>query len=270
MNLSPPDFISLYDAIEKHAGVSFHNYAPASIQRRVERFLQLKHQSLEGALRKLKQDPSFGEEMVEEITVNVTEMFRDPIFFIALQRLVFPELAKLKSISSWHAGCSTGEEVVSTAILLKEHGLLTHSSLLGTDINKSVIQKAQQGTYATRQLNSYLEAYHLAGGNGNLLDYFTESKNSFHLTPEIKRSCAFLSGGILQMPDHKKFDMVMCRNTLIYFDLSMQDEVMRIIHHNLNMGGFLCLGEKETLRFTSRSYRFKEIDSVHKIYQKID
>lgn len=270
MNLSHSDIIALCDAIENSVGVRFHNYAPASLKRRIERYLNMKQQNMDDALRNLKRDQGFAEDMVEEITVNVTEMFRDPQFFKQLQGLVFPALAKLKAISFWHAGCSSGEEVVSTAILLKEHGLLMNSSLLGTDMNKAVIQKAQQGSYATRQLTAFLDAYYLAGGKENLFDYFSEKHGSFHLIPEIKRSCAFINGNILKMPDHKKFDVVMCRNTLIYFDLHMQDAVMNILHNNLNMGGFLCLGEKETLRFTALSFKFREIDPIHKIYQKVD
>lgn len=270
MNLTHSEMLAICDAIEASVGIRFHNYAPASLQRRVERFLHLKHLSVDGFLRALKQDSHFGEEFIEEVTVNVTEMFRDPVFFKQLQHLVFPKLAKLESAALWHAGCSTGEEVVSTAILLKEHSLLKKATLLGTDINKTVIEKAQQARYGSRQLNSYLDSYFLAGGQENLLDYFAENNGTHRLNDEIKRSCAFISGGILQMPDHKKFDLVMCRNTLIYFDLSMQDQVMHILHRNLNMGGFLCLGEKETLRFTALSYRFIEIDPVNKIYQKVD
>jgi len=236
----------------------------------MERYLSMKHQTVAGALKMLSQSLSFAEDMIEEITVNVTEMFRDPEFFKQLQGLVFPVLAKHQAVSIWHAGCSTGEEVFSTAILLKEHGLLENTTLLGTDLNKGVVLKAQQALYASRQLNTHLDAYFLAGGRGNLLDYFTEENGTHHLKAEIKSSCAFVHSPILRTPEHKKFDLIMCRNTLIYFDLSMQDAVMKILHRNLNLGGFLCLGEKETLRFTALSFKFKEIDPINKIYQKVD
>lgn len=195
-------------------------------------------------------------------------MFRNPEFFAAMQKEVFPHFQKAESISCWHAGCSSGEEVYSLAILLQEHGLLKKSKLTGWDLNPEMIAKAQRGSISERQLNAFLDAYFLANGQSHLQDYFTTRSGVSFLHPEIIQSCCFEAGNILNMKNPEDFDMILCRNTLIYFDLALQDEVVKVFYENLKPGGFLCLGEKESIRFTSFANRFEELDPVNKIFQK--
>ncbi|MDX5320095.1 MAG: protein-glutamate O-methyltransferase CheR [Bacteroidota bacterium] len=268
IDLSNQELLELCDRIANRTGVRFHHYAKASLKRRLERFMQLKQKNMEKLLRDLEKNQELAEHLVEEITVNVTEMFRNPEFFHRLQELVFPELEQERQIKIWHAGCSTGEEVFSTAILLKEHGLLERSTLLGTDLNNQVIQKAKSGSLALRQINAYLDAYFLSAGHFHLQDYFEVKGQTAHLKTDILRSCIFRTEEITSHKNEGQYDLIMCRNTLIYFDLEMQDKVIDVFFRNLKSGGFLCLGEKETIRFTRHAHRFDEVDMATKIYRK--
>lgn len=231
--------------------------------------MNLKGRTAASLIKELSKSKEIAGQLVIAITVNVTEMFRNPEFFKALQQDVFPDFFELAQLKVWHAGCSSGEEVYSLAILLKEHHLLENSQLLGWDLNPEMVAKASKGILSDRQLNAYLDAYFLAGGKTHLQDYFQSKSGVSTLNQEILSHCQFQTGNIQNFHTKEPLDMILCRNTLIYFDLSLQDEIVNVFYNSLKKGGFLCLGEKESIRFTSKAHLFEEVSSTQKIFRKI-
>jgi chemotaxis protein methyltransferase CheR len=257
---------AIYDA----SGYDFSNYSMPSLLRRLQRFIDLKKIiDLPLFLEQLHNDDILLNEFIEEITVNVTEMFRDPYFFNILRKEVIPQLKELSSIKIWHAGCSTGEEPYSMAILLKEAGILDKTIIYATDINQSVLQKASKGKFSVDLLKSYESNYKEAELKGNFNDHIEVHEGNFIMLEELRNKIIFSTHNLVTDSGFNQFDLIICRNVLIYFNKQLQDDILQTFYNRLNNHGFLALGSKETLMFSSIEKNMDTYNSQFRIWRKM-
>lgn len=269
-NVTDIQLTELTDLINRVHGFDFSNYSKASLKRRLSRIIMLKKISFPELCKQLSSESNFFQWFLEEVTVNVTEMFRDPSFFKALRAQVVPELAKLNHIRIWSAGCSSGEEVYSMSILLNHAGLGGKSFLYGTDINGEVLNEARKGVYSLRKLKSYEDNYIQSELPWTLLDHFTLMNDAASLQPVFRQNTLFSVHNLINDSVFNEFQMISCRNVFIYFEASLQEKILSLFYNSLAPDGFLCLGTKETIRFPDMKSKFKVINSRANIYQKID
>lgn len=260
------ELISWINAIH---GFDFSGYSRASLKRRVTRIMEMYGFELFDLKAILVNDHRFFEEFVVQITVNVTEMFRDPSFFRALREKVIPYLTSFPRIKVWNAGCSTGEELYSYAILLKQEGLLDRSFLYGTDINPRVLDTAKAGVYPLLNMKQYSENYLLTGYPGSMADYYTAQYDAAAISHELKKNTLFSVHNLVSDGAFNEFEVISCRNVLIYFQSDLQRRVLQLFYDSLCSFGFLCLGAKESLRSFDTEGRFRVVDKSENIYQKI-
>jgi len=252
-----------------HYGYDFTDYSPASLKRRINRLYVLdRFPSFAEFRYRLKSDPEYLKRFIEQITVTVTEMFRDPSFYKSLREDVLPALGTYPFIRVWHAGCSTGEEVYSMAILLKEANLFHKSLLYATDINPDVLEKASQGVFPLGSMKQYSENYILSGGKNDFSSYYTASYDRVKFDESLSKRIIFSTHNLVSDHSFNEFQLIVCRNVLIYFDKGLQSKVFELFYGSLENLGFLALGSKETLRFAPIAGRFKQVSS-EKIWRKI-
>lgn len=259
----------LINLIKKIHGFDFSGYSKASFKRRLARVMQLKKLNFLDLKYMLVNQPDFFQYFLEEITVNVTEMFRDPLFYKALNQQVLPYLSTFQHIKIWSAGCSTGEEVYSLAILLQEAGLRKKSFVYGTDVNTEVLREAKRGIYSLRKIKSYAENYQYSGLPGTITDHFTMLYDAATIHAELRQNTLFSVHNLISDSVFNEFQMISCRNVFIYFDSELQEKILDLFYRSLCPLGFLCLGSKEAIRSDSFRKRFKVISSKENIYQKI-
>jgi chemotaxis protein methyltransferase CheR len=255
--------------IHSKYGYDFQGCAKASFYRRVKRFLE--HKKLKG-IPELKNlifisDVQF-ESFLQEITVNVTEMFRDPTFFLSLRQKVVPILSTYPHIRIWDAGCSTGEELYSLAILLQEEGLLERTKIYATDINQKVLKKAKEGIFPAGNIQLYTGNYYAAGGSKEFSSYFRCNYGSAKFSSSLIKNVIFYPHNLATDFSFNEFHLILCRNVLIYFNKDLQERVLGLFHESLVSLGYLCLGKKETLGLSGYSKSFEAIDKENKIYRK--
>src|ERR1700727_1821526 len=232
-------------------GYDFSEFSKASFHRRNNRCFTLdKFPSFAEFRYRLQTDNYYFRRFVEEITVNVTEMLRDPSFYRTLRTTILPVLATYPFIRIWHAGCSTGEEVYSMAILLKEAGLLHKSLLYGTDINPLVIEKARKGIFPVTQMQKYSENYIQSGGVKDLSRYYTANYHLAKFDSPLTAKIIFSTHNLVSDFSFNEFQLILCRNTLIYFERDLQSKVFKLFDYSLENFGYLALGSKESLRFS--------------------
>jgi chemotaxis protein methyltransferase CheR len=230
----------------------FMSYSRESFKRRINRLYVLEqYQSFDEFRTKLKADEAYIEHLIDRITVKVTEMFRDLSLFRELRTEVLSELADRPLIRVWHAGCSTGEEVYSMAILLHEAGLLEKSHIVATDINPYVLAKAREGIFSETLLRAYEENYYLAGGERDFRSYFTATAKGDKISEQISSPIVFNFHSLASDGYLNRFDLVFCRNVLIYFDQTLRERALDLLDISTGPGSFLVLGERETLKFSS-------------------
>ena len=259
----------LIDIVKKIHGFDFSDYTEASFKRRLARIMMLKKLEFYDLKHVLVNDPDFFQEFLEEITVNVTEMFRDPAFYKALNSQVVPYLSTYQHIKIWCAGCSSGEEVYSLAILLNEEKLSKKSFIYGTDINTGVLNEARKGIYSLRKIKSYAENYLLTGLPGSLTDHFTMMYDAAAIHSELKQNTLFSVHNLISDTGFNEFQMITCRNVFIYFEIELQYKILDLFYKSLCPLGYLCLGNKETIRSDAFRKKFKVINQKENIYQKI-
>jgi len=258
----------LNDLFDIH-GYDFTNYSRASIKRRILRLYSLdKFPSFAELRYRVKTDISYLKRFVEEITVNVTEMFRDPIFYLSLRNDVLPLLGTKPFIRIWHAGCSTGEEVYSMAIMLKEAGLLKKTLIYATDLNPTVLEKVRKGIFPLNQMKQYSESYISSGGQKDFSSYYTANYGQAKFDQELSDKIIISTHNLVSDSSFNEFDLILCRNVLIYFDKDLQDRVLRLFDASLSSLGYLALGTKETLKFSAIQNNFKQLNR-EKIWKKI-
>jgi chemotaxis protein methyltransferase CheR len=259
----------LIDIVKKIHGFDFSDYTEASFKRRLARIMMLKKLEFYDLKHVLVNDPDFFQEFLEEITVNVTEMFRDPAFYKALNSQVVPYLSTYQHIKIWCAGCSSGEEVYSLAILLNEEKLSKKSFIYGTDINNGVLNEARKGIYSLRKIKSYAENYLFTGLPGSLTDHFTMMYDAAAIHSELKQNTLFSIHNLISDTGFNEFQMITCRNVFIYFEIELQYKILDLFYKSLCPLGYLCLGNKETIRSDAFRKKFKVINQKENIYQKI-
>ena len=259
--------IILRDLLELYY-YDFTYYSRDSFKRRVNRLYKLeKFQSFEEFRTKVRVDKNYIDHFIDRITVNVTEMFRDQNFFLELRRVIIPQLAKLPTIRVWHAGCSTGEEVYSVAILLHELGLLEKSEIYATDINPHVLTKARSGIFPVSLMQLYAKNYVLSGGEKPFSAYYDTTPQGEKFKEFFRSRMTFASHSLANEGYINRFDLIVCRNVLIYFDKALQERAFRLFDVSMGPGAFLALGEKETVKFSDISHKFVQI-GPEKIWKK--
>lgn len=258
----------LLEAIYLRYGYDFRHYAPESIYRRIQSVLERKSLPTISDLQKeILHKPQAFESFVALLTVNTTEMFRDPAFFSALREEVFPFLQTYPSLKIWHAGCSTGEEVYSLAILLQEAGLYERSLIYATDISAAVLEKAKQGIYPLEYFREASENYKKAGGKGALSDYAHASYDSVTMDATLKRNLVFAQHNLATDASFGEMHLILCRNVMIYFGRNLQNRVLNLMGESLKAKGFLCLGRQETLYFTECERDYEQVGE-ERIFRK--
>ena len=269
-DLSPTEVDDILTVIRLTYGYDLTGYVRASLKRRIVRCMGLANIQTAYALRfQLVNDPAFFDWFLQAIMVNVTEMFRDPPFYVSLREKVLPLLASYPIIKIWHAGCSTGEEVYSMAILLKEANLLERSRIYATDLNAANLEKARQGIVSLADLKAYGENYRLVGGRNELSDYYTVQTKQAIMHKLLRDSILFAQHNLVTDRVFNEFQLVCCRNVLIYFNKDLQNQVIRLFHDSLAPLGFLAIGTKESLLFTEMRTRFETISDTNKIFRRI-
>ena len=250
-------------------GYDFSNYARASLKRRVSRLMIIdRFPSFAELFYKIKSDPGYLTHLVQELTVNVTEMFRDPVLFKTMREQVLPVLATHPFIRIWHAGCSTGEEVYSMAILLHEANLLHKSLLYATDINPSVIENIRKGFFPMSQMKYFSENYILSGGRDDFSAYYTAKYEWAKFDEKLTSKMIVATHNLVSDRSFNEFQLIICRNVLIYFDKVLQDKVLTLFDDSLETLGYLILGAKENTRFSPLAHKYAQLQK-EKIWRKI-
>ncbi len=261
---------SLIKEVYDRYGYDFSEYSRASFKRRINRICLIDRFTSFAELRyTVLNDPEYLKRFIEEITVNVTEMFRDPFFFKTLREKILPQLGTYPLIRIWVAGCSTGEEAYSIAILLKEANLYHKSLIYGTDLNPSVLEKARAGIFPLQQMKLYSENYMLSGGTKDFSDYYTANYDSVRFDKNLQQKLILSTHNLVSDSSFNSFQLIICRNVLIYFDRGLQEKVFRLFDNSLENLGFLALGAKETLRFSKLDKNYHQVDE-QRIWKKLD
>lgn len=259
----------LLEAIFQRYGYDFRSYSRASLRRRVEQHLLIaRYKHIGELIHALLHSGEAFAALLSFLTINVTEMFRDPDFYRAFREKIVPVLKTHPFIKIWHAGCATGEEIYSMAILLEEEGLYDRCQIYATDIDKEVLEKARKGIFSVADLRKYTENYIKAGGKGSLSDYYTAKYDNVIMEPRLKKNVIFADHDLATDQVFGEMQVIFCRNVIIYFNRELQNRVFQLFYDSLDIGGTLCLGSKESLRFASCADQFDVIDKAQRIYRK--
>ena len=257
------------DALFRRYGYDFRNYARASIRRRARYILAKTGQKhMADLIPMLLRDEKFALSAIYDFSITVTEMFRDPDFYRAVRQTIAPYLKTYPFIKIWMAGCATGEEVYSLAILLYEEGLFDRVKIYATDFNGEALKKAADGIYTLKDMQLYTANYQKAGGRRAFSEYFLAEYNYAIIDQAFKSNIFFASHNLVTDGPFNEVQAIFCRNVFIYFDRSLQNRVANTFVDSLSRGGFLCLGSKESLEFSAVMDQFKVIDAAQRIYQK--
>jgi chemotaxis protein methyltransferase CheR len=260
----------LLEGIYRHYGYDFREYAPASLRRRIWNVIQAeKLKTVSGLQERLLHDPACMEQFLLALSVNVTAMFRDPEFYRVFRKKVVPLLRTYPSIKIWHAGCSTGEEVYSMAIVLEEEGLLDRCTIYATDINEAVLKKARAGIFPLENMKEYTANYLQAGGTHSFSEYYTAGYGSAILRPPLGKNIVLAQHNLVTDGPFNQFHVIWCRNVTIYFNKTLQRRVHRLLYESLITFGVLGLGSKETLKSSPYEEKFETLGSGLPLYRKI-
>lgn len=269
LEISTGELNSLIILIKNIYGFDFENYSVASLKRRFIRFMNDQKLSCFDLSNRLTNDAEFFECLLKAVTVNVTDMFRDPYVFRYINSQIIPYLSSYPHIKIWSAGCSTGEELYSMAILLTEGGLYDRSFLYGTDINSEVLASAKKGIYNLKKMKVYSANYLEVCGKKSLSQHYTANYDAALINRSLKKNVLFSFHNLVSDAPFNEFQIILCRNVLIYFNTDLQETVIRLLYNSLANLGFLCLGSKETIRNTEWRKKFRLVDQKSNIYQKI-
>ena len=260
----------LLEGVFRHYGFDFRAYAYASIRRRLWKRVEGEElRTISQLQARILHDADAMERLLLDLSVNVTSMFRDPGFYREFRATVVPLLRTYPFIRIWHAGCSTGEEVFSMAILLEEEGLYDRARLYATDINDVVLQRAKQGIFPLERMQEYTENYIKAGGTRSFSEYYTAKYDGALFSPALTRNIVFSQHNLVTDRSFSEFHVIFCRNVLIYFDKSLQNRVHRLFYESLVMFGVLALGSKESLKFSQFEPCYEKVSSTEKLYKKV-
>jgi len=251
-------------------GYDFREYARSSIRRRILHMMGMeKLQTVSELQDRVLHQERYMERFLKEVSINVTAMFRNPRFYAAFRERVVPLIANLPYIRIWHVGCATGEEVYSMAILLKEENLLDKAKIYATDINEIVLDKGKKGIYPLNQMKEYTDNYIRAGGSGSFSEYYTADNQNAVFSASLQRNVVWAQHNLVTDSSFNEFDIILCRNVLIYFNKSLQNKVHTLLYNSLKTGGVLGLGAAESLKFTTLEDRYEELDRQMKLFRKV-
>lgn len=264
------DIRLLLDTVQERTGLDFNGYAYSSLRRRMERVIrETGSSSIAGLHSRLKTDEQCLATLIATLTVHTTAMFRDPEFFLLLREHVVPVLRTYPFIRFWIAGCSTGEEVYSLAILLQEEGIADRCRIYATDLSEIVIQKARSGIFPLAAMQDYSSNYQRAGGKRPFSDYFTAESDWVIFRRQLRDNVVFGTHNLVSDSSFNEFNVVLCRNVLIYFRRELQERVHRLFHESLVNFGFLGLGRSETVRFTSLRDCYEAVGGNQRLFRKL-
>ena len=260
----------LLEGVFRHYGFDFRSYAYSSLRRRLWKRIRAENLGSVTALQeRVLHDPKVMERLLDDLSVNVTAMFRDPSFYLAFRERVVPMLRTYPFLRVWHAGCSTGEEVISMAILLLEEGLYERTRIYATDINETVLQRARSGIFPLDRMQEYTENYIKAGGTRSFSEYYTAKYDGALFDSSLMRNIVFSQHNLVTDRSFSEFHVILCRNVLIYFDKSLQNRVHSLFYESLVNFGILGLGAKESLRFSKFEDCYEQIEPREKLYRKV-
>ncbi|MEK8129338.1 protein-glutamate O-methyltransferase CheR [Paenibacillus filicis] len=256
-------------AIYEAHGFDFRQYARSSLLRRLHVIRQkagVNH--LSELIPLILHDDRFIRDLLTNMSVTVTEMFRDPDFFLELRTKVIPVLKTYPFVKIWHAGCATGEEVYSMAILLQEEGFYDRVQIYATDMNQQSLKIAEEGIYPLDAIRKFTVTYNSSGGKASFSDYYYAKYQMAKMNEDLKRNIVFTAHNLVTDHAFGEMNMIVCRNVLIYFDRQLQNQVFRLFDQSLVHRGFLCLGSKESLEFSSLRRTYEDVSSRWRIFRK--
>ncbi|QRO00304.1 protein-glutamate O-methyltransferase CheR [Archangium violaceum] len=269
MTLEEIELDLLLEGLVRRYGLDFRGYARASLKRRVWNMVHAQRLETISALQaQVLHDSSKMELLLQHLSVNTTTMFRDPSFFVAFREKIVPHLFSAPFVRIWHAGCSTGEEVYSLAILLMEAGLYERSRIYATDMNASVVERAKSGIFPLEHMREYTANYLRAGGSAAFSDYYTANYDHAIFKAPLRKNIVFAQHNLVSDGTFNEFNVVLCRNVLIYFGTQLQERVHRLLHQSLRRFGILALGRGETLRHTVLENDYDEVDFQERLYRR--
>nr|WP_212121623.1 protein-glutamate O-methyltransferase CheR [Niallia circulans] len=251
-------------------GYDYRNYAYNSIRRRIwHRVHAEKLASITGLLEKILHDSECLKRLIQDFSIHVTEMFRDPAFFLMFREKIVPVLRTYPSIRIWHAGCSTGEEVYSMAMLLDEEGIYEKTKIYATDISADVLTIAKTGVFPIESMRKFTTNYLQAGGKRAFSDYYDVKDATVKFDSSLTKNVVFAQHNLVTDQSFNEFHVILCRNVLIYFDKVLQNKVHQLFYNSLGMFGFLGLGDRESILFTNTADCYEEICRQQKLFKKI-
>jgi len=260
----------LTEGVFDHYGFDFRDYSYPSLRRRIWKRVFAEGLTTVSALTdKVLHEPPAMERLLLDLSINVTAMFRDPTFYVAFRQKVVPLLRTYPFIRIWHAGCSTGEEVYSMAILLQEEGIYDRCRIYATDINEAVLQKAKSGIFPINTMQENTSNYIAGGGHGTFSDYYTARYDYAIFRPQLRENVVFAQHNLVTDASFNHFNVIFCRNVLIYFNNQLQERVQQLFLNSLEMFGILGLGKKETIRYTSVADNFDTLDEEERLYRRV-
>jgi len=260
----------LLEAVYRRYGFDFRQYAQASLKRRLHRRLLAEGlETISQLQSRLLHEPACMERLLVDLSINVTSMFRDPSFYVAFREKIVPVLHTYPFTRLWCAGCSSGEEVYSLAILLQEEGLYERTRLYATDINEHALATARAGVFPLDRMKQYTQNYIRAGGKRDFSEYYVAAYDNAQFSRALTENVVFAQHNLAMDRGFNEFNVIVCRNVLIYFDRALQDDVHGLFYESLGMFGILALGHKESIRFTAYADRYEEMDTDERVYRKI-
>ncbi len=259
----------LLEAIFQRYGYDFRDYMRETIERRLEQFQKENNiESLSLLCSRVLREQSLFYQLIGYFSINVTALFRDPFVYAALRAQVLPMLRTWPHVKVWDAGCATGEEVYSLAILLAEEGLYDRTTIYATDISSSALATALAAIYPLTTLQQGSRNYLESGARASLSDYYHARYDAAIIDSQLQKNLTFAKHNLVMDKSFGEMQVIVCRNVLIYFNRNLQDQVLETFWESLENGGYLCLGDKESISFTSVSERFEVIDHTARIYKK--
>lgn len=260
----------LLEGVFRYYGFDFRNYAPASLKRRIWKIIRSENlTAISGLQEKVLHDPACLDRFLIGLSVNVTSMFRDPSFFLAFRSKVVPLLRTYPYIRIWCAGCSTGEEVYSLAILLQEESLYQRCRIYATDMNEVVLRTAKDGIFPVGLMQEYTQNYLQAGGKQSFSEYYTAAYDNAIFRSSLKENIVFSAHNLVTDASFNEFNVILCRNVLIYFNQALQERVHKLLYESLCMFGVLGVGHKESLKLTPYEKHYEELENREKLYRRI-
>jgi chemotaxis protein methyltransferase CheR len=259
----------LLESIHRRHGYDFRNYSRASLMRRVACLMgKIGVDHISDVIPRILHDDKVFDDLLREMSITVTEMFRDPSFYASIRENVIPYLRSYPLVKIWHAGCATGEEVYSMAIMLKEEGLYDRVQIYATDFNNEAIDKAREGIYPLGKMKKFMANHNKTAPKGSFSEYYHAKYNRAKMSDSLKENITFANHNLVTDGVFGEMNVIVCRNVLIYFDKDLQNRALKLFRDSLCNRGFLCLGSKESLQFTDIAQEFEDVSKKERIFRK--